>query len=86
MLQLTLYATDHCTLCDKALDMLLTMPELVGHQLLVADITNDDALLAEYGERIPVLQCRSRSLDAPFGEPEVKAFVAACLQAGLEAE
>ena len=83
MLQLTLYSTDHCALCDKALDMLLAMPELMGHQLLVADITNDDVLLEEYGERIPVLRCRSKHLDAPFGESEVKAFVTACLQTEL---
>ena len=81
MLQLILYSTDHCTLCDKSLDMLLAMPELVGHQLMVADISNDDALMATYGERIPVLACGERCLDAPFGDAEVKAFVAACLEA-----
>ena len=85
MLQLTLYSTDHCTLCDKALDMLLAMPELVGHQLLVADITTDDVLLEAYGEHIPVLTCGGHRLDAPFGEAEVKTFVADCLQAGSEA-
>ena len=78
MLQLVLYTTDHCTLCDEALELLLNMPELVGHQLMVADITADDELLDRYGERIPVLACHERQLDAPFDAEDVRVFMAGC--------
>ncbi len=75
MLQLVLYSTDHCALCDEALELLLNMPELVGHQLMVADISTDDVLLARFGERIPVLVCDHRQLDAPFDADDVRQFI-----------
>ncbi len=75
MLQLVLYSTDHCALCDEALELLLNMPELVGHQLMVADISTDDVLLARFGERIPVLVCDQRQLDAPFDADDVRQFI-----------
>ncbi len=78
MLQLVLYSTDHCTLCDEALELLLSMPELVGHQLMVADISADETLLARYGERIPVLVCDARQLDAPFDAGDVRSFIKEC--------
>ena len=77
MLQLVLYSTDHCTLCDEALELLLGMPELVGHQLMVADISTDDVLLARFGERIPVLVCEEHELDAPFDADAVREFMRA---------
>ena len=53
--RLLLYSTDHCALCDEALDMLLSMPELAGLSLEVVDICDDDELIAEFGEKLPVL-------------------------------
>jgi hypothetical protein len=32
-MHLTLFSTDHCTLCDRALDLLLGLPELRGSAL-----------------------------------------------------
>ena len=54
-IRVILYSTDHCTLCEQALDLLLSMPELAGRQLDVVDVAEDDALLSRYGERLPVL-------------------------------
>ena len=51
MNSLVLYSTDHCTLCDEALDLLLSMPELSGWSLTVIDIATDPALIERYGER-----------------------------------
>lgn len=61
-----LYSTDHCTLCEEALDLLLSMPELRGLSLRVVDVTADAELMRRYGERLPVLRHAGRELDAPF--------------------
>ncbi len=53
---LLLLSTDHCALCEDALSMLFSMPELAGMELRVVDIASDDALLDRFGEQIPVLQ------------------------------
>jgi hypothetical protein len=68
---LVLLSTDHCTLCERALDLLLSMPELRGRQLRVIDVATDDALLARYGERVPVLRCGDRELGWPFAAADV---------------
>lgn len=65
-LPLTLLSTDHCTLCERALDLLASMPELRGRRLDVVDVAGDQALLERYGERLPVLQVNGRELDWPF--------------------
>lgn len=80
--QLVLYTTDHCTMCTRALDLLLSMPELAGLPLDVEDVVADQALVDRYGERLPVLTWRSANrqpgdeLDWPFAAPEVSAWVA----------
>jgi hypothetical protein len=73
-MELILYSTDHCTLCDQALELLLSMPELAGQAVQVVDVATDDDLLDQYGERLPVLGFHStaahgagvRVLDWPF--------------------
>lgn len=81
MLRLILYTTAHCTLCEQALDMLLALPEVAGHELLVIDIANDDALLDRYGETIPVLRCFDLELAAPFAAADVIEFLHNALMA-----
>ncbi len=53
---LRLLSTDHCSLCDQALSMLFSMPDIAGLELRVVDVAHDDKLLEAYGERVPVLQ------------------------------
>ena len=89
VLELTLYSTDHCTLCDQALDLLFSMPELAGQSVQVVDVATDDALLAQYGERLPVLEAmtgghRSSTvevLDWPFDAEAVLSALESLSQA-----
>lgn len=68
---LTLLSTDHCSLCERALDLLFSMPELHGRSLRVVDVADVDALLACYGPRLPVLLVGTRELDWPFTREQV---------------
>ncbi|MEM8766711.1 MAG: glutaredoxin family protein [Pseudomonadota bacterium] len=73
---LILYSTDHCTLCDEALDLLLSMPELAGRSVRVVDLaTADDELLNRYGPKVPVLSLGERELLAPFDREAVLAWL-----------
>ncbi len=63
---LTLYSTDHCTLCEQALDWLFSMPELNGRALQVVDVADDDGLLQRFGERVPVLEVDGEEMTWPF--------------------
>lgn len=38
---LVLFSTDHCTLCEQALDLLFSMPEIAGFSLQVIDVADD---------------------------------------------
>jgi hypothetical protein len=66
MSSLTLYMTDHCALCEEVLDMLFTVPAMRGVTLNSVDIALDDALVEEYGLRIPVLKANNSELAAPI--------------------
>ena len=70
-MHLTLFSTDHCTLCDRALDLLLGMPELRGSALDVVDVATDAQLLERYGPRLPVLRAGTQEIDWPFSRADV---------------
>jgi hypothetical protein len=72
---LVLLSTDHCMLCDRALDLLVSMPELRGHALRVVDVAEEDALVERYGARLPVLLVAGRTLDWPFSAADVGALI-----------
>lgn len=72
---LTLYSTDGCHLCERALEMLRSMPELGRVELDVVDIALDDRLLARYGPRIPVLRKDPLEITWPFNADDVLALV-----------
>ena len=80
-MELVLYSTDHCTLCDQALELLFSMPELAGQTVRVVDVVTDEALLEAYGERLPVLEVRTHVsgpvLDWPFDRAAIIAAVQA---------
>jgi len=69
---LTLYGTEGCHLCHLAQDLLRTTQQAWQD----IDIIDDDALLARYETRIPVLQQGDRELDWPFTLAELQAFLA----------
>ena len=58
---LRLLSTDHCSLCDEAMSILFSMPDIAGLELQVTDVVGDEELLETYGERVPVLQLLKRS-------------------------
>ena len=75
-MELVLYSTGSCALCEQALDMLLSMPELSGWALRVVDVAAEEELIQRYGERIPVLCFAGRELDSPFDPPAVIGLLA----------
>ena len=77
---LMLLSTDHCELCDEALSMLFSMPELAGLELRVMDVATDDLLLNSHGERIPVLQLFTDRLELELDWPFDQAGVVRALR------
>jgi len=77
-LNLVLYSTDHCTLCERALDLLLSMPESRGLALVVVDVAESEALLECYGARLPVLAVGARELEWPFDRAAVARAMREC--------
>ena len=75
MLRLELLSTEHCSLCEQALDLLLSMPEIAGLQLVVVDIAHDPQLESVYAEQIPVLRAMGQELAAPFSATEILKFL-----------
>jgi len=74
--EIRLYSTSGCHLCDQVFEQLLASPAAVGCKLTVIDIAHDDALMADFAERIPVLQCGDCTLEAPIGVGEVDSWLA----------
>lgn len=73
--ELTLYGTPGCHLCDDAEKLLHSTGATMGRSWRYVDIATDDALIARYGERIPVLRCGERELCWPFGLLDVLRMV-----------
>ena len=55
MRAVTLYARPGCHLCDEAREAILALREELAFELSEVNIERDDALLARYLERIPVV-------------------------------
>ena len=55
MRTVVLYGRDGCCLCDDAREVLLRVRARFPFELEERDITQDDALLGRYLERIPVV-------------------------------
>jgi len=71
--ELQFYGTSGCHLCDEAIALLEAIGNVTWHKI---DIADDDALLARYGTRIPVLaRSDGREIGWPFGTTELTAFL-----------
>jgi hypothetical protein len=57
MLNVILYHTDGCHLCEQAYELLIAAG--VGENLTLIDILQDEALVTEYQTSIPVAQFSS---------------------------
>ena len=79
MLNLTLYTTDGCHLCDYAetvlQEVLQAEPELRWSNV---DIANQDELIERYGIRIPVIRLEGADYDVgwPFSADDVIHYLA----------
>ena len=79
---LILFSTDHCTLCEEALDLLFSMPELAGCSVRVVDIAGDDRLTEAYAEELPVLKLICNGVEEVVRWPFDRAAVVALLERG----
>ena len=73
--QLTLYSTSNCHLCELAYNILIDI--LDDFALEVVDIAYDDALLAQYCLRIPVLNRSDTNIEInwPFNEADIVEYL-----------
>lgn len=73
--QLYLYSTSHCHLCELAYAFVVQLPDIA---LEVIEIADNEALLAQYSLRIPVLQRQDTQaeLNWPFNTAEIIKFIA----------
>lgn len=70
--ELVLYGTTGCHLCDKAEALLKQLSQARAFQWRYVDIALDEALVAEYGSRIPVLMAPAgQVLGWPFSVLDV---------------
>ena len=72
---LTLYSGPHCTLCEKAKDVIWPVLNRTGGRLEEVDITSDVELLRRYRVSIPVVELNGRELFWPFDEEQLQRFV-----------
>ncbi|USE39470.1 glutaredoxin family protein [Endozoicomonas sp. SCSIO W0465] len=67
MLQLTLYTTSGCHLCEEAEEMLNLLQNQQICRWVAVEISEDDFLVDRYGVRIPVIATEGgRELGWPF--------------------
>ncbi len=73
-MRVRLYGTKGCHLCDEAKALL----QQAGIPAEYVDIVHDDALLARYGMRIPVLERTDSGAELgwPFDQAEMMRFLA----------
>ena len=72
-----LYSTSACHLCEEAEAIIHPIQQRSGFMLQKIDIAESDALISEYGTRIPVLYCKrtTQSLEWPFDESKLVQFI-----------
>lgn len=72
-INVTLYGTEHCHLCESALEII----GLAGLAVTLIDIVDNDHFFLKYGMRIPVLQRTDTlaELDWPFNTESVMQFL-----------
>jgi uncharacterized membrane protein len=66
MIFITLYTRPNCHLCEETLAQLQALNATIPHQITQIDIESDPRLLAQYGQRVPVLVVGPYNLQAPI--------------------
>ena len=72
-----LYGTSACHLCEAAEAIIEPIRLAAGFKLYKIDIAEDDALVVQYGTKIPVLYCEKtkQSLEWPFDQARLIHFL-----------
>ncbi len=79
MLNITLYTRKNCHLCDDVKADLASLREKYPHRLAEINIDSDSALLAAYGEEIPVVEVGPYVLKAPIKKQDLAMTIGAAL-------
>lgn len=70
MIQVTLYTTEGCHLCELAVELLTAITPPV--EINAVEIGDDDDLVEQYGVRIPVVEFASgKQLNWPFNTQQI---------------
>ena len=75
MREILFYTTQHCSLCEAAMDALLALPEAQGSRLRTIDVSLDEKLMAAYGARIPVVAVGAQEIQAPFDKSTLQRWL-----------
>lgn len=79
MLQLNLYSTSHCHLCEQAEALLVNLSEIYDINWQVIEISENNELLENYGQRIPVIKRLNNNIEInwPFTAAEIEQLITA---------
>ena len=73
MIDVRLYTTAGCHLCELAQNVLQSLPEKYELNIIPTEIGDDDVLVERYGIKIPVLKFADKSeLNWPFNVQDVE--------------
>jgi hypothetical protein len=75
MRQLILYSTAHCHLCEKALDLLMGMPNLNAVQLDVVDVASTTGCWSATVSEFLFCVRAKKNLPAPFTAEDLERFL-----------
>ena len=77
MVEIRLYGTPACHLCEAAHDLLALIANECDVDVTEVDISTDDALMTRYGIRIPVIQRTNdmAELGWPFDLDALRDFI-----------
>ena len=77
MITVKLYTTLGCHLCEEGALLLSEVSNTLQLSITEVEIAEDDALIEQYGVRIPVIQASHRQTDLawPFGLSELKNYL-----------
>lgn len=78
MVQLILYSTSHCHLCEEAEALLTSLTKQYDINWVPIEITNDDNLVEKYGTKIPVIKRvdNHSEISWPFSAKEIANLIA----------
>lgn len=76
MLQLNLYSTSQCHLCENAESLLMTLSEQHDINWQVIEISDNESLLELYEVKIPVIKRMDNNCEIhwPFSKEELAMF------------